>query len=59
MNTKKQKINPIDAEMQEIMNELETLISEKYEKMDHEQQKANTELFLEFFDRIMGQINSK
>lgn len=54
-----ENMNQIDIEMQEIMNELENLISEKYEKMDHEQQKANTELFLEFFDRVMGQINQK
>ncbi len=53
------KMNPIDIEMQEIMSELENLISEKYEKMDHEQQKANTELFLQFFDRVMGQISQK
>ena len=54
-----QKIDQIDAEMQDIMVELESLISEKYEKMDSSQKAANTEAFLEFFDRIMDQINKK
>lgn len=62
MNTK--KINTptndqIDLEMQEIMTELESLISEKYEKMDEEQKSANTIAFLQFFDRIMVQIDKK
>jgi len=55
--TTAQKIDQIDAEMQEIMVELESLISEKYEKMDHEQKAVNTEAFLQFFDRVMGQID--
>lgn len=53
------KMNPIDIEMQEIMSELENLISEKYEKMDEEQKSANTIAFLQFFDRIMVQIDQK
>ncbi|WP_295052272.1 hypothetical protein [Sulfuricurvum sp.] len=59
LNATAEKIDQIDAEMQEIMIELESLISEKYEKMDCEQKSANTAAFLEFFDRIMGQINKK
>lgn len=58
-STTAQKIDQIDAEMQDIMVELESLISEKYEKMDSSQKAANTEAFLEFFDRIMDQINKK
>lgn len=57
--TTAKKIDQIDAEMQEIMIELESLISEKYEKMDSEQKLANTASFLQFFDRVMGQINKK
>lgn len=57
--TTAQKIDQIDAEMQDIMIELESLISEKYERMDYEQKSANTEAFLQFFDRVMGQINKK
>lgn len=57
--TTTQKIDQIDAEMQEIMVELESLISEKYERMDHEQKSANTEAFLQFFDRVMVQINKE
>jgi hypothetical protein len=51
-----EKIDQIDAEMQEIMVELENLISQKYDRMDHEQKSINTEAFLQFFDRVMAQI---
>lgn len=54
-----EKIDQIDAEMQEIMVELEHLISQKYEQMDHEQKMVNTEAFLQFFDRVMGQISKE
>jgi ElaB/YqjD/DUF883 family membrane-anchored ribosome-binding protein len=54
-----QIIDQIDAEMQEIMVELEHLISQKYEQMDNEQKAVNTEAFLQFFDRVMGQISKK
>ena len=54
-----EKIDQIDAEMQEIMAELENLISEKYDRMDHEQKTANTEAFLQFFDRVMAQISKE
>ncbi len=49
-------IDQIDTEIQDIMSELESLISKKYEKMDYEQKAANTEAFLKFFDRCMEQI---
>ncbi|ADR33731.1 hypothetical protein Sulku_1068 [Sulfuricurvum kujiense DSM 16994] len=48
-------IDQIDTEIQDIMSELESLISEKYEKMDYEQKVVNTEAFLQFFDRFMEQ----
>jgi ElaB/YqjD/DUF883 family membrane-anchored ribosome-binding protein len=54
-----QIIDQIDAEMQEIMVELENLISQKYDRMDHEQKSINTEAFLQFFDRVMVQIGKK
>jgi len=50
-------IDQIDTEIQDIMRELESLISKKYEKMDYEQKAANTEAFLKFFDRFMEQIS--
>lgn len=49
-------IDQIDTEIQDIMSELESLISKKYEKMDYEQKAVNTEAFLKFFDRCMEQI---
>jgi len=51
-------IDHIDTEIQDIMSELESLISKKYEKMDHEQKMANTEAFLQFFDRFMDQFRN-
>lgn len=51
-------IDQIDTEIQDIMSELESLISKKYEKMDYEQKAANTEAFLQFFDRFMAQISN-
>ncbi|MDP3292422.1 MAG: hypothetical protein Q8M43_10370 [Sulfuricurvum sp.] len=57
--TTAQKIDQIDAEMQEIMVELENLISQKYEQMDYEQKSINTEAFLQFFDRVMAQISKE
>lgn len=54
-----QNTDLIDAEMQEIIIELESLISEKFEKMDSNQKVANTEAFLNFFDQCMDQIAVK
>lgn len=48
-------IDQIDTEIQDMMSELESLISKKYEKMDYEQKAANTEAFLQFFDRFIEQ----
>lgn len=57
VSTPAKKINKIDAEMQEIIFEAESLIAEKYEKIDYAQKLTNTVSFLHFFDRIMKQIS--
>jgi len=51
-----ENIDEVDGEMQDIMVELENLISQKYDLMDYRQRMINSEAFLRFFDRIIVQI---
>lgn len=51
-----ENIDEVDGEMQDIMVELENLMSQKYDLMDYRQRMINSEAFLRFFDRIMVQI---
>jgi len=59
VKTPAKKIDKIDAEMQDILLEAESLIAEKYEKIDYAQKLTNTDSFLRYFDRIMKQITKK
>lgn len=59
VKTPAKKINKIDAEIQEILLEAESMIAEKYEKIDYAQKLTNTDLFLQFIDRFIKQISKK